>query len=50
MLEDGIAVTLNTHEEYKKILRGRYGDTNRIQSNLVFLEGLPPTKCATPDE
>ena len=51
MLVDGIAVTANTYEETKKILLARYGDTSRIiQAHLDFLEGLPPSTSATPEE
>ena len=51
MLVDGIAVTAKTQEETKRILLATYGDTNRIiQTQLDFLEGLPPAKSATPDE
>ena len=48
---DGITVRTNTYEETRKILLTRYGDTNRIiQTSLDFLEGLPPSTFATPDE
>jgi len=51
MLVDGIAVTANTYKETKKILLARYGDTSRIiQTHLDFLEGLPPSTSATPEE
>jgi len=51
MLVDGIAVTADAYDETKRILLARYGDTNRIiQAHLDFLEGLPPSKSATPDE
>jgi hypothetical protein len=51
MLVDGIAVTVGTYEETKKILLARYGDTNRIiQAHLDFLEGLTPVTSATPDD
>ena len=51
MLVDGIAVTATTCEQTKRILLGRYGNTNRImQVHLDFLKGLPSAKSATPDE
>ena len=51
MLVDGIAVTANTCDESKKILLARYGYSNCvIQAHLEFLEGLPPTNSARPNE
>ena len=48
---EGIAVTANTYEETKRILFGKYGDSNRIiQAHLDYLENLPPATSASPDE
>jgi hypothetical protein len=39
------------YEETKKILLARYGDTNcTTENHFDFLEGLPPSKSATPDK
>ena len=44
-------VTANTCEETKKFLLARHADTNRIiQAHLDFLDGIPPSKSATPEE
>jgi hypothetical protein len=48
---EGIAVTVDTYEDTKRILLGKYGDVNRIiQAHLDFLENLPPVLSATPEE
>ena len=50
-LVDGIAVTEETYEQTKEILRARYGDKNRIiQSHLDYLEALQPAQPDSPEE
>ena len=51
LLAEGIAVTVNTYEETKRISLAKYGDSNRIiKAHLDFLENLPPVTSASPDE
>jgi hypothetical protein len=51
MLVEGIAVTVNTYEDNKRILLAKYGDRNRIiQAHLDFLENVPSVLSATPKE
>jgi hypothetical protein len=43
-------VTVETHEETKKILQAWYGDKNRIiQAHLDYLEDLQPTQSDSPE-
>ena len=50
-LVDGTAVTEETYEQTKKILKARYGDKNRIsQSHLDYLEALPSARLDSPEE
>ena len=44
MLVDGIAVTASAYEDTKKILHDRYGDKNRIQAHLGYLEEVTPIR------
>jgi Protein of unknown function (DUF1759). len=51
LLADGIAVTEETYEQTKKILKARYGDKNRIiQSHLDNVEALPSALPDSPEE
>jgi hypothetical protein len=49
-LVDGIAVTADTYEKTKKILKLKHGDKSCIiQAHLDFLEHLQPVRPATPE-
>jgi hypothetical protein len=49
-LVDGIAVTIETYEQIKKILQARYGDKNRIiQAHFDYLEDLQPGQSDSPE-